>query len=261
MAMDAPEAVVASAAQGSDVRIVGLVYGSVDLVFVVNSDRIKSIKDLEKPENSVAVSSKGDTTWVMFVGPLVKGGVDVNRVTAVEIGGSGDRMKALLAGRVQAVPVHYDQVTEIQKQGPYKVLFEPWKVYKLFPAQVWAARDAWLKQPRNTRVMVDVLKATTLNFRRANRDFDWYLQMYRKYVTLPGANTATADTVRPVWQKLSTEVRAWPDNNVFSVSDLANLLPVYKTAGVFSGQVRAQDVVNVSYAEVAMKELGRQGLA
>ena len=39
--------------------------------------------------------------------------VDVSKVNMVEIGGSGARMQALLSGRVQAVPVHFDQAAEV----------------------------------------------------------------------------------------------------------------------------------------------------
>lgn len=260
LAEDGPTGILGADEQGSSIKILALYYRNTDLVFVVNTDKVKSYKDLEKPENVVAVNGKGDITEVMFFGPLIKNGIDVNKVPIVEIGGSGGRMRALLSGRVVAVPIHFDQAADVAKQGPYKILFQPWEFYKVWINEVWAASESWLKDKANQRAAIDVIKATTLAFRRANRDFNWYLDNYHKYVTLTDAKTATAETVRPLWQKLSKEVKAWPDQNIVTAADFKDLLPLYKAAGDINGSIDLNKVIDTSYAEQAMKELGRQGL-
>jgi NitT/TauT family transport system substrate-binding protein len=260
IAEDGPTGIFGADEQGSDVKIIGLLYRNTDLVFVVNTDKVKTYKDLEKPENVVAVNGKGDITEVMLLGPLIKNGVDISKVPIVEIGGSGGRMRALLSGRVAAVPIHFDQAAKVEAQGPYKVLFQPWEFYKVWINEVWAATGSWLKDKANARAAIDVIKATTLAFRRANRDFNWYLDMYRKYVTLPNAKDATEKTIRPLWSKLSTEVKAWPDQNVVTAADFKDLIPLYKAAGDITGSLRIDQIVDTRYAEQAMKELGRQGL-
>lgn len=260
LAENGPTGVFSADEQGSDLKIIGLFYRNTDLVFVVNTDKVKNYKDLEKPENAVAVNGKGDITHVMLLGPLIKNGVDVSKVPIVEIGGSGGRMRALLSGRVAAVPIHFDQASEVESKGPYKVLFQPWEFYKIWINEVWITTGSWLKDKSNARAAVDVIKATTLAFRRANRDFNWYLDMYRKYVTLPSAKTADEKTVKPLWSKLSTEVKAWPDRNIVSAADFKDLLPLYKAAGDITGSLKIEQIVDTSYAEQAMKELGRQGL-
>jgi NitT/TauT family transport system substrate-binding protein len=255
-----PTGVLTASEQGADLKILGYFYRNTSLIFVVNSDRIKDYKDLEKPENIVAVNGRGDITHVMLLGPLVKHGVDLNKMTVIEIGGSGGRLRALLSGRVQAVPIHFDQAAEILKQGPYKVLFQPWEFYRLWVNEVWACSAAWLKKPGNARAAIDVLKATTANFRRANRDFGWYLQMYRKYATIPKANETTEETLKPLWSKLVHDVRAWPDYNILTAKDMNDLLPLYKAAGDIAGTSKAREAIDPSYAEQAMKELRKQGL-
>lgn len=257
---DGPTGIFAADEQGSDLKIISFLYRNTDLVFVANTDKVKSYKDLEKPENVVAVNGKGDITQVMLIGPLLKNKVDLNKVTFVEIGGSGGRMRALLSGRVAAVPIHFDQAAEVGRQGPFKVLFQPWTFYKTWVNEIWVAKGSWLKNKENARAAVDVIKATTLGFRRANRDFNWYLQMYRKYATLPDAKDATEATLRPLWSRLSTEIRAWPDYNVVSARDFRELMPLYKAVGDITGSARVDQVVDTSYAEQAMKELGKQGL-
>lgn len=252
--------VLSAAQRGADIKILGYFYRNTDQVFVVNSERIKTYKDLENPANVLAVNGKGAIEFVMLIGPLLKNGVDPNKISTIEVGGSGSRMRALLSGRVQGVPIHAEQATEVEKQGPFKVLFEPWNFYKHWVHEVWIARGSWLKDPQNARAAVDVLKATTLAFRRANRDFPWYLDAYRKYATLPGAKNATAESLRPEWQRLVREIKAWPDDNILTAADFSELLPLYREAGDISGNLRMEDIVDTSYAERALKELGKQGL-
>src|SRR6185369_6192151 len=69
--------VMSAVEQGADLKIVGLWYMHTSLVFLANADKIREFKDLEKPENIVAINGKGDITHVMLLGPLIKRGVDV----------------------------------------------------------------------------------------------------------------------------------------------------------------------------------------
>ncbi len=81
--------VMSAVEAGADLKIVGLVYRQTSLVFVVNADKVRDFKDLESPENVVAVNGKGDITHVMLLGPLIKRGVDIKKVTIVDVGGAG----------------------------------------------------------------------------------------------------------------------------------------------------------------------------
>ena len=92
--------VMSAVEQGADLKIVGLWYMHTSLVFLANADKVREFKDLEKPDNIVAINGKGDITHVMLLGPLIKRGVDVKKLNLVEIGGSGARMQALQSGRV-----------------------------------------------------------------------------------------------------------------------------------------------------------------
>jgi NitT/TauT family transport system substrate-binding protein len=242
---------------GADLKMVAFWYMNTSLVFVVNADRVKELKDLEKPDNIVAINSKGDITEVMLVGPMIKRGVDPKKVQIIEIGGSGGRMRALLSGRVHAVPVHFDQAAEIAKQGNYKILIEPWKEYKTWVNEVWVVNGSWLKAKENQRAITDLIKATITGFRKANTDFNWYAQMYRKHVTLPKASEATDAAIKPLWEGLVRDVKAWPANMDFTVDPFDDLLPVYKVAGAVEGKVQPKQVIETSFVQQALSELGR----
>ena len=90
----------------------------------------------------------------------------------------------MLSNRIDAGNLHFDQVDAIAKQGNFKTLIEPWKEFQSWVNEVWVVRADWLNKPENERALVDFLKAQLMAFRKANSDFDWYLDRYRKYASL-----------------------------------------------------------------------------
>jgi NitT/TauT family transport system substrate-binding protein len=250
-----PIVAMSAVESGADVKIVGLWYMNTSLVFVANADKVRELKDLGNPGNVIAVNQKGDITHVMLVGPMLKRGVDPEKLNIVEIGGSGARMQALLSGRVQGVPVHFDQAAEMAKKGNYKILLEPWKEYSPWINEIWACNGAWLKKKENERAVIDLLKMQMTAFRRANTDLGWYTEGYRKHVTLKDANAATPDGLRNVWEVLTREIKAFPDVMDLKLEWWETLLPAYRQAGAIEGKVKVAQVVEPSLAKQAASEL------
>lgn len=248
--------VMSAVESGADLKIVSLWYMHTSLVFVANADKVREFKDLEKPENVVAINGKGDITHVMLVGPLLKRGVDLKKVNLVEIGGSGARMQALMSGRVAAVPVHFDQAAEMQKKGNFKILLEPWTEYKAWINEIWACSGAWLKKKENERAVIDLIKAQMTAFRKANADSAWYTAAYRKHVTLKDADKSTDDSLKPVWEGLSKNIKAWPSTIEMKMEYWNDLMPVYREAEAIQGKVKPEQVVETSLAQQAASELG-----
>ena len=247
--------VMSAVEQGADLKIVGLWYMHTSLVFLANADKIREFKDLEKPENIVAINGKGDITHVMLLGPLIKRGVDVSKLNIVEIGGSGARMQALQSGRVQAVPIHFDQAAELVKKGNFKILLEPWKEYGAWINEIWAVNGSWLKKKENERAVIDLLKAQMTAWRRANADLNWYTEAYRKHVTLKDAKLATPETLKPLWEGLTREIRAFPPVMEMKLEYWNELYPAYVQAGAIEGKVKVAQVIEGSLAKQAASEL------
>jgi len=241
---------------GAKVTLVGLVYNSTSQVLVVNADKIKSHEDFKNPENAIALNSRGDFIYVMISGALARNNVDIDDTTIIEMGGSGSRMKALLAGRVAAVPVHFDQAAEVLKQGNFKVLVEPWKVYDRWISEAWLVNRSWLGEKENQRALVDLNKAMITSFRRANADYSYFARGYRKYATVPGAADISDDALRPIWQRLSTEIRAWPDDGGFKREYFKQLLPVYRQARAVKAEPDLNTAVEPRFVDQALQELG-----
>jgi NitT/TauT family transport system substrate-binding protein len=248
--------VMSAVEQGADLKIVGLWYMNTSLVFLVNGDKVREFKDLERPDNVVAINGKGDITHVMLLGPLIKRGVDINKLNIVEIGGSGARMQALQSGRVAAVPIHFDQAAELAKKGNFKVLLEPWKEYGAWINEIWACSGTWLKKKENERAVIDMLKAEMTAFRKADADLNWYADAYRKHVTLKDAKTATPEQLKPLWEGLTKEIKAFPPVMEMKLEYWDDLLPAYIQAGAVQGKIKPAQVIEPSLAKQAASELG-----
>ena len=240
---------------GADLKLVGLWYSQTSLVLVADAKRIQALKDLADPANIVAVNEKGDITHVCLLGPLLDAGIDINKINFVEIGGSGARMRALLAGRVQAVPVHLDQAAQMTKDGRFTIVIEPWKSYHPWINEVWVTTGSWLKQTSNETALVALLKANIAAYRRANTDYAWYADCYRRYATVPDSEKQDS-IIRPLWEGLVNDVKSWPPQDGPAPEDIERLIPLYKAAGAVRGTVKARDFVILDYVKQALAELG-----
>ena len=245
-----------AAGAGADVKLTGLVYNNTSQVLVVDADRVSSLADLANPANPIALSSTGDFIYVMLAGAMARENVSIDDVTTVEIGGSGSRMRALLGGRVAGVPVHFDQAQQIMQEGNYKVLVEPWTIFDPWLSEAWLCNGRWLENADNERMMIDLVKATITSFRRANESYDYFAEGYRKFSTAADAATVTDETLRPIWEQLSQTIRAWPDDGGFRREYFEQLLPEYRNAGVLSANLDIGSVVDTTYVERALTELG-----
>lgn len=251
---DVVSALRAAEAGADQLRITGLVYNNTSQVLVVNADQIEDFADFTKSGNVLALNSKGDFIYVMLSGIFAKQGIEIDDITFVEIGGSGSRMRALLAGRVSAVPVHFDQAAKIVEQGNYKVFIRPQEFYDPWLSEVWLSNAEWLQN--NHRAAVDLQKATITSFRKANSDLGYFAEMYRKYATVKGAKEATDDELRPVWEELVNEIKAWPNDGGLKREYVKQLLPVYKEANALQGSLDTDRIVDTSFVEQALQELG-----
>jgi NitT/TauT family transport system substrate-binding protein len=145
-------------------------------------------------------------------------------------------MRALLAGRVAGSSGSLRSGAEVVKQGNFKVLIEPWQEYKTWLSEPWLVHGAWADNKDNLRAAVDLNKAMIKSFRMANADYGYWADGFRKYATVPDAAKATDETLKPIWQKLSTAIKAWPNDGGFKREYFKDLLPVYRKAGAIKGR-------------------------
>jgi len=93
-------------------------------------------------------------------------------------------------------------------------------------------------------------------FRKTNADYNYYAAGFRKYCTVKDAATASDDVIKPIWEKLSRDIKAWPDDGGFRREYFEQLLPVYRKAGAIQGAPDLKRAVETRFVEQALKELG-----
>lgn len=247
---------LAAAEAGANVKIIGLSYNSASQVIIINKDKVSSLEDLTQPGRSVAVASMGDFVHCLLAGALHKRGIAVNDVAVMEIGGSTNRTKAFLAGRVDAAAIHIDQASALMSQGNYEILMKPWEEYDVWFNAVIVATGEWLERPENKTAAVDLLKATLTAFRKANTDAAWYEENYRKFVSSKTAKTAPASYIEDMRKILSQDVKAWPDDmQTMTVENFKKVVPTYQLVGTIKGTADLSKIVDRTYLDQALKEL------
>jgi NitT/TauT family transport system substrate-binding protein len=253
-----PIVVLRGTQAGNDLRILGNFYLHASLVVAANTDQIKSWKDFEKSDVTVGINSQGDITQVLIIGGLLRNGVDVGKVNWADVGGSGSRMRALLAKRIQATVIHFDQIPLVQKEGNYTAMLEPAKMYDPWVNEVVYCRGEWLERPENRDRAVKVMKAVISASRKANGSFDYYKDSFLKYATIKGKENMPDDAMRAYWDAIAHQIGVWPADNRFQRSNFEKLMPYYKAAKAVDADkpIDLAKVVDTTVVEQALKELG-----
>lgn len=240
---------------GADLKIIGNCFFNTSLVFVANGDKIRSDADLLRKDVTIAVNSEGDFTHVMLALPLARRRIDVARANVITMGGSGSRFRALVAGKIDAAPVHFEQAMTLSRLGNFRILIEPWKEFDHFLGEVWIASSAWLAQTENQRAAVDLMKAVTLGFRQAHADPAWYARAYRRYGTDIRMRVAADDDIETIRRMLADTIHAWPPDMEHSRSVYEELLPQYRSVGALAPAPDPLKAVETRYAAQALQEL------
>jgi NitT/TauT family transport system substrate-binding protein len=118
---------------------------------------IKSVSELRGKR--IGVTRFGASTHFAGLSMLDSAGIKPNEVVFIQNGGVGESLAALLGGRVDASMIGYPFGLRAKSAG-FPLLFRPMdSEYGLFPTAVIAARESWLKDPKNRKLAVDFLRA------------------------------------------------------------------------------------------------------
>lgn len=247
---------LAAAEAGADLKIIGLSYSNTSQVIVVNADKTKSLEDLAAAGGTIAVNSIGDFMYVMLLGVLIKRKIDPKKVNFIEMGSSGDRARALLAGRVDAVPMHIEQAAQLKERGNFQILVRPWQEYPNWFSAVLMTSGTWLQKDDNKKAAVAALKAVLTAFRNTSKDYTWYKAQVAQYASSKELKAAGDDVLQPIWKTLTEEIKAFPPSMETLTPDaFAKVIPVYKGAGALKGTLDLNKLIDRSYLEQAVKEL------
>jgi NitT/TauT family transport system substrate-binding protein len=140
---------------------------------------IKSVSELRGKR--IGVTRFGASTHFAGLSMLDSAGIKPNEVIFIQNGGVGESLAALLGGRVDASMIGYPFGLRAKSAG-FPLLFRPMdSEYGLFPTAVIAARESWLKDPKNRRLASDFLRALNEGLQLTRESANATKRALRKY--------------------------------------------------------------------------------
>lgn len=188
--------IISSRLAGSDLTVIGS-YLQVLTINGMAKPEIKSINDLKGKK--IAVSRIGASTYFAAVAMLDSRGMKPTDVLFIQAGGNAESFAALTNGAVDAAMLGYPFSLKT-KQAGFQALFRPAdSEYGLYPNATVAARESWLKIPRNHKVAVSFLRAMGEGLHLAKTDAGASKKALRRYLRVQDETTlqATLEYIQP----------------------------------------------------------------
>lgn len=144
-------------------------HGGVHIKYLVSSEQATDYLIISKPDISMdsldgasyGIASPGTTGQTIGNAALKKAGIDPNSLHAVTIGDTAARVTALLAGKVDVVPVHADAAIPAIDTGKAKLLLQAGKVLGPYLQQGLIANDEFVSQHKELiQTTIDTLLDT-----------------------------------------------------------------------------------------------------
>lgn len=188
--------IVSSRLAGSDLTVIGS-YLQVLTINGMAKPEIKSINDLKGKK--IAVSRIGASTYFAAVAMLDSRGMKPTDVLFIQAGGNAESFAALTNGAVDAAMLGYPFSLKTRQAG-FQALFRPAdSEYGLYPNATVAARESWLKIPRNHKMTVNFLRAMGEGLHLAKTDAQVGKKALRRYLRVQDETTlqATLEYIQP----------------------------------------------------------------
>lgn len=140
---------------------------------------IKSIRDLRG--KTIAVTRFGTSTHFAGLSMLRLAGLKPTDVVFIQIGGSSEAIAGLSSGRVDAAMLGYPASDVALKKGFRQLTDLAKNEDGAFPTTAIAARESWLKDPKNREGALNFLHGFTDGLRLARTDAAISKKVLRKY--------------------------------------------------------------------------------
>jgi len=188
--------IISSQLVGGDLTVIGS-WLQVLTIDGMAKPEIKSINDLKGKK--VAVSRIGASTYFAALSMLDSRGMKPTDVVFIQAGGNAESFAALANGAVDAAMIGYPFSLKA-KQAGFQILFRPTDTeYGLYPNATAAARESWLKEPRNRKIAVSFLRAMGEGLHLAKTDAGTSKKALRRYIRVQDEPTlqSTLEYLQP----------------------------------------------------------------
>lgn len=178
---------------GAKLKIIGAAMLLPDFAVYTANPAVKTLKDLEG--KSVGTGAVGALVWACMAAMLKKNGIDLNRITFVNIGSSSDVFKAVVAKKVDAGPAQHDFVPVASQYG-VRVIADAVKEVPLFTNQGTFTSDRAIATKRDALVRTLAIYGSMYRYCDQPASKEAYVKAYVEGV---GPGTAAAALGRWEW--------------------------------------------------------------
>jgi len=241
---DADELIIGTSG-GEDLVGIGSAKTKMDYVLIAQ-DEYESVADLAG--TTIATSGPAGFNTLLMRFALEDAGLDPdNDVELAQIGSSGDRASALLAGVASSAALTMDDWFELQTQtDTLQILAFFSDVRPEFPNDIYyAQRSFWEENPEVALAWACAnLEANRWITEDKDRYVDWYVE------TTDG--TITEESLAETWD-FAVEVGMWPTDpaEIIDVGGVQALADILLEIGDISEPVEAESMIDLSYLEEA----------
>jgi ABC-type nitrate/sulfonate/bicarbonate transport system substrate-binding protein len=168
----------------------------------------------------------------------------------VIIASTASRTAALLAGQIDATPVEYDNLLRAERDAPgrFHALVDFTQEFPKVDITGYYVNPDWAS--KNPQVVKDFLRAL-LEARRQIQDKQNLRQAVIKYF---GADDAPAQSAAEAY--LARGI--WDVNGGLTTENVLYMMNFFSTAGVLPAGLKAENIVDLSYLNAVLDEIGRK---
>ena len=235
---------------GAPLKLVGCAERQPDFVVITGNPSVKTLKDLEG--KSVGTGAIGALVYAVMAAMFRKAGVDLDKVTFVNIGSSTDVFKAVAAKKVDAGPCQHD-FAKVAAQYNCRVIADAVQVVPQFTNQGSFTTDRAIAEKR------DALVRTLAAYGRAYRYIDdphSKANYVKAYVDGVGPGSAEAGADRWDWLQ---SVQGYEKDIALSADRINYMQQLNVALGIQKAVLPLERVSDMSLARDAVKLLKANG--
>jgi ABC-type nitrate/sulfonate/bicarbonate transport system substrate-binding protein len=232
---------------GAKLKIIGAAMLLPDFAVYTANPAIKTLKDLEG--KSVGTGAVGALVWAVMAGMLKKAGVDLNKVTFVNIGSSSDVFKAVVAKKVDAGPAQHDFV-KVASQYGVRVIADAVKELPLFTNQGTFTSDRAIAQKRDALVRTLAIYGSMYRYVDLPASKEPYVKAYVEGVG-PGTEAAGRDR----WEWFSP-LKGYNRDIAMTIERVNYMQQLNVSLGIQKSILPFDQVADMSIARDAVRLLG-----
>lgn len=236
-------AVIRAAKEGLPIKAFVSIQRSHDYV-LATTENIRDINQLKG--KTFGIYAPGDITEIVVIGLLQKYGIDKNEVSWVSIGGSTDRYRALIAGKVAAVPLHADLGYKIQKEPGFHILVSIAEEQPL-PMSVVSATEKYIQE--KPEIIEGITRALIKTSRYASTDKEGFTEVALKHIEEVDRNEISS-----VYDFLM-ELNIYGVNGGITRESVENGINALVTIGELEQAISVTEVVDFQFINSVLNEL------